>query len=223
MGIDADDFESSEVVLVTMLIDDSYSIKSERNEDIVRNGHNMVIDSLQKTKQADSILAHTKYLNGTVLFPYQSIIQAEKMDNNNYSADGGTPLYDQTAIVMGTVLAKYQEFTDNGIACRTVTLIVTDGADMHSSKFNTAKKVEPLIRDLLRQENHIVAAMGIDDDYTDFKSVFSEMGIDDNWILTPDNTESEIRAAFNMFSQSATQASQSAVAFSQSAMGGFGN
>ena len=225
LGINADDFGSSEVVLVTMLIDDSGSIQSAGNVAVVIGGHNMVIDALRSTEQAkrDAILAHTKYLNGTVLFPYQSINQAEKMDNNNYKNFGGTPLYDQMAVVLATVIAKCQEFSDNGVACRSVTLIVTDGADVHSSKFRTAKSVSPLVKDLLRQENHIVAAMGIDDGYTDFRSIFTEMGIIDNWILTPANTDSEIRAAFNMFSQSATQASQNAVAFSQAAMGGFGN
>ncbi|MDD2870403.1 MAG: hypothetical protein PHS49_00295 [Candidatus Gracilibacteria bacterium] len=226
LGINADDFGSSEVVLVTMLIDDSGSIQGSNNVDVVINGHNLVIESLQSTKQAqsDSILAHTRYLNGKVLFPYQSINQAVKMDHSNYNHFGGTPLYDQSAVVLATVIAKCQEFSDNGIACRSVTLIVTDGADCHSNKFRTAKSISPLVRDLLRQENHIVAAMGIDDGgYTDFNSVFTEMGIPDSWILTPANTDSEIRAAFNMFSQSATQASQSAQAFSQAAMGGFGN
>lgn len=225
LGINADDFGSSEVVLVTMLIDDSGSIQSGGNVDVVIKGHNLVIDSLLATKQADSdsILAHTRYLNGTVLFPYQSIKLAEKMGQNNYNHFGGTPLYDQAAVVLATVIAKCQEFSDNGIACRSVTLIVTDGADMHSTKFRNASAVAPLVKDLLRQENYIVAAMGIDDGYTDFKSVFSQMGILDAWILTPANSDSEIRAAFNMFSQSATQASQSAVAFSQAAMGGFGN
>lgn len=236
LGINADDFESSEVVLVTQLIDDSGSIsyadvidpvsgQRRNNVEVVINGHNMVIDALQSTKQAESesILAHTKYLNGKVLFPYQSINQAVKMDNSNYNDFGGTPLYDQVAVVLGTVLAKCQEFSDNGIACRSVTLIVTDGDDMHSTNFRMAKQVEPLVRDLLKQENHIVAAMGIDDDSTDFRAVFTEMGIEDKWILTPANTDAEIRAAFNMFSQSATQASQSNLAFSQAAMGGFGS
>jgi len=65
--------------------------------------------------------------------------------------------------------------------------------------------------------------MGIDDGFTDFRNVFQEMGVRDEWILTPANTESEIRKAFQVFSRSAVRASQSAVSFSQTAMGGFGN
>lgn len=69
-------------------------------------------------------------------------------------------------------------------------------------------------------ETHVVAAMGIDDGSTDFRSVFQEMGIEDRWILTPANTASEIRSAFQVFSQSALRASQAA-RFSKTAIGGF--
>ena len=73
-------------------------------------------------------------------------------------------------------------------------------------------------------ENHIIGAMGIDDGTTDFMHIFHEiMGIPEEWVLTPANTASEIRRAFNLFSQSAVRASQSAASFSQTASGGFGN
>jgi hypothetical protein len=75
---------------------------------------------------------------------------------------------------------------------------------------------------MTRSEAHIVAAMGISDGTTDFRSVFREMGIEDRWILTPGNNPSEIRKAFQVFSQSAVRASQAA-SFSSSALGGFTN
>ena len=71
-------------------------------------------------------------------------------------------------------------------------------------------------------EDHIIAAMGIDDGRTDFRKVFREMGIPDQWILTPGNTPAEIRKAFRVFSSSAVRASQSGASFSQMAAGGFG-
>jgi hypothetical protein len=118
-------------------------------------------------------------------------------------------------------LAKTQEFEDNGVPCRTVTLILTDGADEHSRKQN-AGTVKKLVTDMLMSEKHIIAAMGIDDGRTDFRLVFKGMGIQDNWILTPGNSQSEIRRAFQVFSQSAVRASQGAKSFSQTAVGGFG-
>ncbi len=223
LGIKVDDVQASEVVLVTTLIDDSGSIHSAGNEPAVRDGHNLIIDSLINSKQKNNILMHTKYLNGIVLFEYDYIDKATRLDSQNYTADGQTPLYDETVVILGTVLAKAKEFMDNGVNVRTITLIVTDGADYGSHR-QTPATVASVVKDMLMKENHIIAAMGIDDHgHTDFKQIFQEMGLEDRWILTPLNSQSEIRKAFQVFSQSAVRASQSAQSFSQTALGGFGN
>ena len=221
LGVSVDDVEASEVVLVTMMPDDSGSIRFSGNSQLVRDGHNIVLDALIKTKQKDNILAHCRYLNGTILYPFCPISDAVKMTNSNYDPNLGTPLYDQTLVVLGTVLAKSQEFRDNGVPARTITLLITDGADEHSTKGNS-KKVNAVVTDMLKMENHIIAAMGIGDNDIFFKEIFQEMGIPDEWILTPGSSEKEIRKAFSVFSQSASQASQSAANFSKAALGGFG-
>lgn len=220
LGVDVDDVEASEVVLVSMMPDDSGSIRFSNNSQIMRDGHNEVLRALKATKQKSGILIHNRYLNGNVLYPYCSLDEAVEMNDSNYNPNEGTPLYDQTLVFLGTVLAKAQEFSDNGVPVRTVSLILTDGADEHSRKA-TAKQVKSVVEDMIRQETHIIAAMGIDDGRTDFRKVFQEMGIRDEWILTPANNESEIRKAFQLFSQSAVRASQNAASFSKTAMGGF--
>ena len=220
LGVSPDDVPAAEVTLVTMMPDDSGSIASAGNEAAVRAGHNEVLGSLERSAQADGILVHTRYLNGQVLFPYRPLDAAPRMTAQNYRAVHGTPLYDQTVVLLGTVLAKSKELEASGIPVRTVTLIVTDGADVHSSQ-QTAASVRALVEDMRRTENHVVAAMGIDDGQTDFRRVFHEMGIPDEWILTLRSSASEIRNAFRVFSQSAVRVSQTA-AFSASAFGGFG-
>jgi hypothetical protein len=222
LGIHVDDVMASEVVLVTIMPDDSGSIQYSGNIQAVRGGHNSVLDALLASQQQDNILAHNRYLNGDILYPYCPLSQAIRMDTQNYNPSLGTPLYDQTVILLGTVLAKSQEFADNGVPVRTVTLLITDGADCHSTRAS-AKDVAAIAEDMLMSENHIIAAMGIDDGNTDFRQVFKEMGIRDRWILTPANSDTEIRKAFQVFSQSAIRASQSAANFSQSSFGGFGS
>lgn len=221
LGTPVDDVLASEAVLVTMMPDDSGSIRYAKNAQVVRDGHNLVLDALQQTQQRDSILAHTRFLNGHVLFPYCPIQQTLRLDERNYDPALGTPLYDQTVVLLGTVLAKAQEFADNGVPVRTVTLLITDGADMHSQRA-TAQTVATLVRDMRQAETHIIAAMGIDDGSTDFRQVFRAMGIDEQWILTPGNDATQIRRAFQMFSQSAVRVSQSAAHFGQTVLGGFG-
>lgn len=225
MGVPALNVPTSRGVLLTMLIDDSYSIQYKGNEQVVRDGYNEIVNAMKESRQADEMLATTRYLNGTILYPYQFLSHVPRLDKSNYQAHGGTPLYDQTIAVLGTVLAKTLEFGRNGTPVNTVTLILTDGNDEGSA--NTARQVQPIVSDMLAQECHIVAGMGIDDGSTDFRQVFRSMGIPDSWILTPRNDPKEIRRAFQLFSQSAIRASSSGVHFSQTSqagvsMGGFG-
>lgn len=221
LGVAVDDVRASEVVLLTMMPDDSGSIRYANNEQVMRDGHNLVLDAMASAKQKDGILAHTRYMNGQILFPYCPVTQAVKMNKSNYEATLGTPLYDQTVVLLGTVIAKAQDFAMNGVPVRTVTLILTDGADAGST-WAKAKDVRALVEDMRRAENHIVAAMGIDDGSTPFQDVFREMGIEDRWILTAKSGAADIRKAFVLFSQSAVRASQGGGGFHQASAGGFG-
>ena len=209
LGVAIDDVQASEVVLLTIMPDDSGSIRAAGNEQLVREGHNLVLDALLGSRQHEAILAHTRYLNGKVLFAYRPLDQAVRMTAQNYSADQGTPLYDQAVVLLGSVLAKTQAFSQSGVVARSVTLLITDGGDAHSTRARAAD-VAALVADLQRAESHIVAAMGIEDGSTDFRKVFREMGIEDRWILTPGNQPTEIRKAFQIFSQSAVRVSQAA-------------
>lgn len=211
LGIEVDDVMASEVVLVTIMPDDSASIRYSSNAQAVRGGHNAVLDALAGCPQQDQILIHNRYLNGLVLYPYGFLNQAVRMTPQNYDPNLGTPLYDQSLVLLGTVLAKAQEFSDNGVPVRTITLLITDGADAGSQR-STAADVKLVVEDMLRMENHTIAAMGIDGGggSLDFQQVFRAMGIRDEWVLTPGQGEQEIRRAFQLFSQSALQVSQSA-------------
>ncbi len=216
LGVVVDDVAASEVVLVTMMPDDSHSIRAAGNTRAVESGHNLVLEALRRSRQAGEVFAHCRYLNGTVLYPYVGLDGAVAMDDGNYDPCHATPLYDQTIVLLGTVIAKTTELAQAGVPVRTVTLLITDGGDYGSVRAG-AKEVKALVTDMLAQEHHVIAAMGISDGTTDFKAVFRAMGIPDRWILTPGNTAAEIRKAFQVFSQSAVAVSAGAFA------GGFGN
>jgi len=221
MGIAPDDVPASEVVLLTLMPDDSGSIQFAGNAPLVREGHNLVLRSLRESKQGTDILAHTRYLNGHVLFPYRPLKNAIELDRKNYNPNLGTPLYDQIAVVLGTVLLKTKEFERSGVPVRTVTLILTDGADA-GSVHQTPQTLRPIVEDMLKKEIHVIAAMGIDDGSTDFQKVFTDLGIPPEWILTPRNDSTAIRKAFQVFSQSAVRVSQGAM-LSSTPAGGFVN
>lgn len=221
LGIAVDDVPASEVFLLTLLVDDSGSIHSAHNEGLVIDGYNAILSALQASKQEGGILVHTRYLNGKVLCAYTPVGQARPLDKHSYQANGGTPLYDESVAILGTVVAKTQEFTAAGVPSRSVTVIVTDGADCGSRRYD-ARGVKAIVSDMLKCESHIVAAVGLSDGTTSFRRVFHEMGIDDRWILTPGSSPSEIRAAFRVISQTAIRTSQGGGQFGRVAAGGFG-
>ncbi|HSP78542.1 MAG TPA: hypothetical protein VLQ93_08445, partial [Myxococcaceae bacterium] len=149
LGISVDDVQASEVVLVTVMPDDSGSIRFAGHASTVCDGHNLVLDALLTSQQKDGVLFHTRYLNGSVLNPFRPLEDVVRMHGKNYDPSLGTPLYDQAVVLLGTVLAKAQEFTRNGVAARTVTLLITDGADCHSRNAR-ARDVAALVRDMQR-------------------------------------------------------------------------
>lgn len=253
LGIGVDNVQASEVFLLAVMPDDSGSIRFAGNTQAVRDGVNLVFDALGSSKSSDEILALDRLLNGTVIHPFVPLKDVVRLDTKNYNPNMGTPLYDETVVLLGTVLAKAQEFENAGVPVRTVTVIISDGADEHS-RIQTAASVKHVVKDMLRQENHLVFFVGIDDapkecwhckhdlrsiptsvhicpncqtpfNRTNFRQIASEMGIPPEFVLTPGNSPSEIRAAMAVVSQSAVRASQGGVGFSQAAssgLGGFG-
>lgn len=222
--VSIDDIETAEVVLMTIVVDDSPSIEMGGNTGIMIVGVNEILDSLKGAKQAASVLISCRFFNGGVFYPYRPLDGADSLDTNNYgTGGGGTPLLDQTAVALTSVATKMAEFEQGGVAARAVTVIVTDGAENASHQYRNPADLKPIVDGLLRSEAHIIAGMGISDGYTDFRALFQAMGLKDAWILSPKNDPSEIRKAFQLVSQSAVRASQAqGGSFSQVALGGFG-
>jgi hypothetical protein len=221
IGADLTQITSEETVIVSVVIDDSSSIESGNNTDLVIKGHNQIIRSLKETKQRNNVMFQSLMLNNGVFNALNILDLAKDLDDNNYRPYGCTPLYDRTKQTLATVLATTGHFAQAGQQCRSITVIVTDGADVGSREAD-ASDIGIIVKDMQREEAHIVAAVGIDDGGTDFRAVFNQMGIKDNWILTPANNDSDIRRAFNVISQRVSQASQGATNFSNAATGGFG-
>lgn len=233
LGVGVDDVKASEVVLFSQLLDDSGSIRFAGNADLVRWGSNLSIEALRESKQVSGILAMTRYLNGHVLYPYGQLSSAVLLTPQNYDPNQGTPLYDASLEFLGSVLVKTKEFSQYGVPVRSISWLVSDGADEHSprsrgGKGTTAADVRELVQKMLATEQHIIGALGLQTDYVDFREIFKEMGIPEEWILVAERGQNEqefkhnIRKQFQVMSQSAVRASKNAASFSQTAMGGFG-
>jgi hypothetical protein len=220
LGVSVDDVSVSDAVLLGIEPDDSGSIRMAGNSQIMRDGVNLVVNAVNGAKQKNNVFAHIRLLNGQVICPFVLIDQVPKLDAHNFNPTGGTPFYEQGIVFLGTIAAKMQEFALAGTPSRAVILLPTDGAPTDTNY--TAEDLRKVVVSLLKTEQYIIAGLGIDDGSTDFVQTFKEIGIPEEWILTTKNTEKEIRAAFQLFSQTAVRASQSGKSFSETALGGFG-
>ncbi len=224
LGVDVSDVTAQSVVLLALVFDDSSSIDYvPGNEQAVRDGGNGILDALIATKQVDTIFALETTLNTGLICPFTPIVSAPKLDAKNYRACGGTPLYDTVAATLGTVIAKHESFASNGVQARSVTIIITDGADYGSTTHKRPESVQPIIADMLRSEQHVVLFLGISDGgKTDFRDIARRMGIPDNCIDVATCDAKSIRQKCIMFSQSAVRVSQAAPGTNVSQAGGFG-
>ena len=229
LGISAEDVPASEVFLLGLLVDDSSSIQFGSNAQNVRDGCNLILEALQKSSSGADIVVHAAALNRGTIYPFTLLGQAPRFDSKNYHPSGGTPLLERTLAMLGTIKAKEQEFRGEAVPVRSVTVIVSDGGDNDIDNdgephTNAASKlydqIKPLVEDMFRSEQHLVAFMGIDDGYTDFTKIAARMGIPAEWVLTPGNDPHSIREAFMVVSRASQSASQGADSFSKVADGG---
>jgi len=221
LGVDVSELGMGENILLTALIDDSSSIRFNGNTDNIRRGWNMCLKAVEDAKQRSNVLVRTVMMNAGQLHSYVPLDQAIRLSQQNYNPCGGTPLYDMAFKTIAGVMAKWLSNMNMGVQTRTITGIITDGHDEGSREYRPSDNAS-LVRDLLAQkETNVVFGMGIDDGGTKFRDVFKSMGLSDEWILTPGNSEAEIRKCFELVSRTTQALSQGAMSFSQTAATGF--
>jgi hypothetical protein len=197
---------AANVLLVTLMPDDSGSIITHRNQEPIIVGHNELLAAMADSEGANRILLQTRYLNGTVLNPFGPLSVCQELTTENYPCIHGTPLLQQTLVTLGTVLAKTQELVDLGARARTATLIMTDAASTEPNAEELKGEVASVVHDLDRIGDHIVAGMGFATGGSDqsFRKVFAEMGIPEGRTFTATSRD-EILQEFMRFSKRALE------------------
>lgn len=193
------------VTLVAMEIDDSGSMfettydeegKRLNKAAAVVLGHNELLDEMRSGADGLRTLLLTRHLNGKVHNPFLPLSMCQKLDTSSFRAGGGTPLYEQTLITLGTVLAKTEELVARGATPRSATLILTDG---EPTDWTLSREVQlaQVVRDMQQSGMHIIAGMGIGTP-NQFRATFRKMGIPDGLIFSARDRKG-ILEAFRMF------------------------
>ena len=202
-GVSTDTYPHSAVRIITILLDDSTSIRDNGNTPHLIDGHNQIIQALRgasKKQQLETIVSCRTLNNGPV-YEYKHLADVPKLTTATFAPGGPTPLFDQSIVTVGSVIAKVQEFENAGIAARTWTLIVSDGGDYGSRR--KANDVATVVAEL-NSEQHLIMAMGVSDGSTDFNKVFLAMGVKQSNIHVVNGSDpAALRRMFNQASQSA--------------------
>jgi len=199
----ASDYGEGEVILFTLLIDDSLSI--DDFIDSMINGINRIFTSILGARESivRKIQVQTIFLNNGLLSEPRGIKDAVRLNTDNYSlSPNGTPLFDSSFKTLGAVTLKKEEYFKKGINVRTVTVIITDGGDNISTR--TASDVSMILSDMLETCEDTILGYGIGDDENFFRDIFSSMGIDNEFIMTSDTDERSMRRIFDTISNSVT-------------------
>lgn len=213
-----EDSAADELLLATLLIDDSASIAPNIAE--IRRGHNTMLEALRAQKTTADVLVQTRALNYGLLSPYRPVNQAMTLDSANFGdkqiSSAGTPLYKQSLITLGTVMVKAREEADRGAKVRTFTLLITDAVDNRSGEF-TAQHVRQLVTDMLEfATNHIVAGMGVGErDGLSFHNIFSAMGIQRRWMFSSAADAARLQEEFDKVTHDLLLAASGEAAFLQ--------
>jgi hypothetical protein len=211
-GKAAEDIVASDVLLVTLLVDASSSIHARGLEDAVREGANMLGDSLGATRERDSVLMALWTFNDDtrVVHSYVGLDDVTRLDKTNYSGVGCTRLFDTWCDALTANVVYAQRLRDSGTPCKSIVVVVTDGEDVGSKR--RAADCNRLSAQLLASEQFTLAFVGVGND-VDFHKVARDMGVPDGCVaVQAQATPSAMRKVFRMVSQSAVRASQGLVA-----------
>lgn len=211
-GKAAEDIVASDVLLVTLLVDASSSIHARGLEDAVREGANMLVDSLSATRERDAVLMALWTFNDDtrVVHSYVGLDDVTRLDKTNYAGVGCTRLFDTWCDALTANVVYAQRLRDSGTPCKSIVVVVTDGEDVGSKR--RAADCKRLSAQLLSSEQFTLAFVGVGSD-VDFSKVAKDMGVPAGCVaVQAQATPSAIRKVFRMVSQSAIRASQGLVA-----------
>ncbi len=228
-GLRRHNLENDEVLLVTAVVDDSGSIAEAHQESAIREGHNHLLQVLKDAHSSAKVLVTTRLLNGKIINPFCPVNDASDLTAQNYDPArfGGTPLYHQSVVTLGTLILQSQALEEAGCNVRTITLLMTDGLDesqyaigryQFKATYDTpASDVAFIAGDMRRSGRHLLAAYAVGTGAA-VNGEFTKMGIEPGWILT----SPDALASLTRFANEAVRAGLSRTSFQKLlAQGGF--
>jgi uncharacterized protein YegL len=214
-GVDIDDLATDCVTLASIIIDASYSMKS--NELVVREGFDeLVIKAMSDSKQSESMLVSTRTFSTdeNILYGFKKVADIGKIGSQYIANGSSTRLYDSLVNAITAIRAYAKTLNDGGVRTKCVVVAMTDGHDNDSQSY-TASDVEKLVTECHKSEMFYFVYVGFKENPSDdFAADAKAIGFPN--VLTTTNSGHDIRQAMGLMSQSIIRKSQTIVGPSNS-------
>ena len=200
-NFDPDNIMSSEVVLITLVIDKSYSVATFGSE--LKKCLTDYINEMKNSHHASKILVQT-ILFGEKVEIENGYRPISEIQDFNFKINGsGTALYDGVLVAMTNSLDYQNSLRDSGLDCKNIVFVITDGCDNSSS--HRPDEVKKLHEKLMTEEinmgsfSSILVGVGKSNE-SYFTEAKEDMGILN--IKTITDSAKDIRSVIGMLSAS---------------------
>lgn len=204
MGADADDLETDDVTLVSFVLDASISM--EEHEDVVRESYDELVQALNGSKQAGSMLVSTRNFatQEQILHGFKQVEEIDKIGGQYVANGSSTALYDALISAMMGIRSYAKQLNDSGIRTKCVVIVCSDGDDNDSK--NSATTVRTLSEDFLKSEMFYLVYVGFG---PNLDHIADAVGFPNKLTTTKD--ASGIRKTMGLVSKSIIRASQTQI------------
>lgn len=218
VGVDPDDIDSEEIMLISVAIDASGSMFNERDT-VIDSYNNHFLAPLRGAKNAESIhvaLWVFSDQNGNpdtycrLIHGYVPVTQALELTPDNYNPSGQTPLNMSVHRCMSGIVSYGQTLRDEGTNTKCAIVVFSDGYENVSGVNFSDARISRMADDLLRQEIYILSYCYFGPE-SDAAKTANKIGFPQRHSIAVDKTDSEIRRVFGQASSSLVSASQNQV------------
>jgi hypothetical protein len=207
------------LLLISLLLDDSGSIKDYGNEAAVRRGVNHDLN-LWKSPEAGHILVGAHTLNSGELFSYCDPHQAPEITVRNYQGNGGTPFFREGKALLNRVKQTRDELSHHfDVYC--MSFLFSDGENTTANN-HTADQFREEAEPMIASDRHIIGAFGVQG-AVDFDRIYRSMGIPQQWIKILGRDSASIETGLREAGSTGTVSSLGPDHFTRTSTTGFGD
>jgi len=201
-NFDPETIQSPDTINVVFVIDTSSSVANY--SDVMETAFNNMKNNLKTSHVKDQLFFSKIIFNSDIVSQtgFQPIVSVDDVQLN---CMGSTALYRSTKVGLQNAISYRKALENNGINCKTLVFVITDGEDMEGGRGMTAAaEVKAMIGELLAEERNFASftsiMFGVGDRPALFEEAQRQMGIQQLALISA--APEDVRKMINFISSS---------------------